>query len=265
MPDRLLTTKDIQDLLHLDRVTIYKLVKDGELPARRVGGQWRFPESAVQSWLQDGTGTVATSRSMPRELLQDRPSTLTELIPVETLQAIQNQFAHLLGVASFTIDRDGEPFVTSSRCSEFCQLVHSTAAGFEACCETWRQMAASPEEGAHIHRCHAGIQYASVPLIVNGERMGMVTAGQFLTEEPDPEALAARARETGARIGVEGHTLAVAARALEIVHADRALQITSLLATIATTLSAIGYQSYLLRQKLAQIAQISGSSELPAA
>jgi len=33
MPDKLLTTRELVDMLQLDRVTIYKMVKDGELPA----------------------------------------------------------------------------------------------------------------------------------------------------------------------------------------------------------------------------------------
>ena len=41
MADKLLTTRELEELLQLDRVTIYRMVKDGELPALRVGGQWR--------------------------------------------------------------------------------------------------------------------------------------------------------------------------------------------------------------------------------
>ena len=42
MPDKLLTTRELVDMLQLDRVTIYKMVKDGELPSLRVGGQWNW-------------------------------------------------------------------------------------------------------------------------------------------------------------------------------------------------------------------------------
>lgn len=49
MADRLLTTRELEERLQLDRVTIYRMVKEGELPALRVGGQWRFSSEAIDS------------------------------------------------------------------------------------------------------------------------------------------------------------------------------------------------------------------------
>jgi len=104
---------------------------------------------------------------------------------------------------------------------------------------------------------HAMLRDAEAGVLVNGQRLGMVTAGQFLTETPDPSAFRERALATGARIGVDGEALAATHDSLEIVSAERALQITALLAVIANALSGIGYQGYLSRQALAQIAAIS--------
>lgn len=257
MPDRLLTTRELVALLHLDRVTIYKMVKDGELPALRVGGQWRFSEEAVGVWLKGRSGeTLSAPDGAPAP---DEPSqlSLTDLVPLQTLQTILNQFAELLGVSSFITDLDGRPLAPCSRCSRFCQLVHTRPEGMSACQASWRAIARSDEEGAAIHTCHAGIQYASAPIVVNGQRLGMVTAGQFLTQPPDPDAFAARAASTGARLDVDGPSLAHAMDSIELVGPERALQITKLLAAIANTLSNIGYQGYLARQALTQISQIS--------
>jgi hypothetical protein len=77
-----------------------------------------------------------------------------------------------------------------------------------------------------VHTCHAGIQYASAPIIVAGQRLGMVTAGQFPTQSPDPIASAARAAETSSRLSVGGMALAEAMDSIEIVSHERALQIT---------------------------------------
>ena len=85
----------------------------------------------------------------------------------------------------------------------------------------------------------------------------MVTAGQFLTEPPDPVAFAEQAAATGPRLGVDGVALAEAMDSIEIVDQKRALQITNLLATIANAISAIGYQSYQVRQTLSQISRLS--------
>ena len=135
---------------------------------------------------------------------------LVDLVPFATLQTIQNQFAELVGVAAFITDLEGQPFAPCSRCSRFCQLVHSRPEGMAACQASWRSIALLDEEDAAIHVCHAGIQYASAPVSVNEQRFGLVTAGQFLTEAPDPEAFRERALATGARIGVSGEQLAEA-------------------------------------------------------
>jgi len=257
VPDKLLTTRDLEDLLQLDRVTIYRMVKDGELPALRVGGQWRFSREAIDAWLQGRKGETRVVSNAPEVTVDLSSLKLSDLVPLETLEQIQNQFALLLGVASFTTDLDGKPLAPCSHCSRFCHLVHDTPRGEADCEASWRRIAHSAQDGATIHVCHAGIQYASAPVIVSGQRVGMVTAGQFLTEDPDPVAFRERALAVGDRVGVDGEVLAAAMDSIEIVTEERALQITSLLATIANALSRIGYQGYLVRQTLAQIAELS--------
>jgi ligand-binding sensor protein len=133
-----------------------------------------------------------------------------------------------------------------------------------ACQLSWREMAQAGHAEASIHTCHAGVHYAGAPILVAGQPVGMVTAGQFLTERPDPEAFRIRAEVTGESIGVNGLALADARNSLEVVCEERALQITSLLATIANTFSAIGYQRYQMRQNLAQIAELSSRVPGPA-
>ncbi len=256
MPDKLLTTRELQERLQLDRVTIYRMVREGELPALRVGGQWRFSNDAITTWLrqQDRTRTPAPQNS-------DAPALrLSDLIPLKTLQAIQDQFAAVLGLSSFITDLDGQPLVACSRCSHFCRLIHTTEAGMDACRSSWRSVARSAEAGAAIHTCHAGVHYASAPLTINGQRLGMVTAGQFLTAPPDPADFRHQALAAGDRIGVDGGALAAAGDSLEVVSAHRALQITALLAVIANALSSIGYQSFLARQTLTRIAQLSDAA-----
>jgi excisionase family DNA binding protein len=264
MPDRLLTTREIVDLLQLDRVTIYKMLKDGSLPALRVGGQWRFSAEAIDGWLKAQRGEVVTEQPARTELPESPTALgLTDLLPITTLQTIQNQFAELLGVASFITDLDGQPLSPCNRCSRFCREVHATNEGMEACKESWRAIGDLDEAGgATIHTCHAGIQYASAPISVNGQLLGMVTAGQFLTERPDPTEFHERALETGVRLGVKGETLAAAQESIEIIDAERAMQITGLLATIANTMSSIAYQSYQARQTLAQIAQLTAAAQV---
>lgn len=50
MPD-LLSPKQLAEYLQLSQRTIYRLLERGDLPAVKVGGQWRFRRAAVDEWL----------------------------------------------------------------------------------------------------------------------------------------------------------------------------------------------------------------------
>jgi excisionase family DNA binding protein len=46
-----LTTQEVLDCLKVTARTIYRLIKAGDLPAIRIGRQWRFRRSDLNEWL----------------------------------------------------------------------------------------------------------------------------------------------------------------------------------------------------------------------
>jgi len=48
----ILTTKEACALLKTTRLSLYKLVKSGELPAFRMGRDWRFEKAAIETWIR---------------------------------------------------------------------------------------------------------------------------------------------------------------------------------------------------------------------
>lgn len=46
-----LTTEEVLTYLKVTPRTIYRLIRTGELPAVRVGRQWRFRQSDLDAWL----------------------------------------------------------------------------------------------------------------------------------------------------------------------------------------------------------------------
>jgi excisionase family DNA binding protein len=56
MPDvqdvRFLTVAEVAELMRVSKMTVYRLVHAGELPAIRFGRSYRVPESAVAEALQ---------------------------------------------------------------------------------------------------------------------------------------------------------------------------------------------------------------------
>lgn len=51
MPDPLLTAADVAAWLKLNIETVYDLIAKAQLPAFKIGGQWRFQEAQVRAWL----------------------------------------------------------------------------------------------------------------------------------------------------------------------------------------------------------------------
>ena len=47
----LLTTKEACALLKTKRLTLYKMVKAGEVPAFRMGRSWKFERTALENWI----------------------------------------------------------------------------------------------------------------------------------------------------------------------------------------------------------------------
>ena len=50
---RFLTVAEVAAVMRVSKMTVYRLVHNGELPALRVGRSFRVPEQAVQTYLRD--------------------------------------------------------------------------------------------------------------------------------------------------------------------------------------------------------------------
>jgi excisionase family DNA binding protein len=49
----IMTVKDVAAYLKMKPVTIYKLAKEGRIPAFRVASFWRFKKDLIDKWLSD--------------------------------------------------------------------------------------------------------------------------------------------------------------------------------------------------------------------
>jgi len=55
--DEILTANETADYLKVNVRTIYRLIKDGKIPGRKVGGSWRFKKDILDEWIA-GSGRV---------------------------------------------------------------------------------------------------------------------------------------------------------------------------------------------------------------
>ncbi len=58
----ILTVDELADLLRLNRKTVYELVSNGEIPARRVGRSLRAHRDTVLRWLSESQVPVSRRR-----------------------------------------------------------------------------------------------------------------------------------------------------------------------------------------------------------
>ena len=56
---RIMTVRELADYLRVHPMTIYRQLKCGQLPAFRVGGDWRFDVEAIDRWCLVQNGSAA--------------------------------------------------------------------------------------------------------------------------------------------------------------------------------------------------------------
>lgn len=62
---RFLTVAEVAEMARVSRMTVYRMVHAGDLPAIRVGKSFRVPEAAVEEMLSEGlplSGPAANAR-----------------------------------------------------------------------------------------------------------------------------------------------------------------------------------------------------------
>jgi excisionase family DNA binding protein len=52
---RLLTTKEVAELLNIHEKMVYTLVSDKAMPATKIAGKWLFPQYLIEQWVENNT------------------------------------------------------------------------------------------------------------------------------------------------------------------------------------------------------------------
>ena len=82
--DTFLTTEEVLEYLNVNLRTVYRLIKAGNIPAIRVGRQWRFRKRDLDKWLDSqriGDAKAAgTTPARARVLLVDDEESIRQLL-----------------------------------------------------------------------------------------------------------------------------------------------------------------------------------------
>ncbi len=193
-----LTTKDVQDLINVDRSTVYRMAEDGRLPGVKVGRQWRFPANRLAAQLGlDAPPTASGEPAPPEPEFQ-----LGELLEPDGLQSIIELLGELIGLMAVATDMDGRPLTTvANRCGFYSAFAEQPGAA-EACLQGWRQLAEQPHVAARFVPTHLGFLCARTFVWVDRRPVGMLVVGGVTPDRwpPDPASLEQIADEVGVAV-----------------------------------------------------------------
>lgn len=191
----LLTTKDVQRLIRVDRTTIYRMAEDGRLPAVKVGRQWRFPADRLYDRLDRGRPPGEPPAAGRRELIAPEP-----------LQALAGLLGDLLGVMVLVTDMAGRPLAEVANPCGLFAAAHRHPGVMERCISGWRAMAAELDMGPQWQSTPLGFLCARTLVRVGDQLRGMVLAGGIAPADWPPEP--GRIAELAAGSGVPAELLA---------------------------------------------------------
>ncbi len=246
MDNTLLTAKQAQELLKVDRTTIYRMLKDGRLNGVKVGHQWRFFTSEVNDLLAGA-----------KRLGENNIPILADILPLHCMQPVQDVFAEIAQVGAVTADKKGHPLTNTSNSCDFCKLILGSNEGRQACIESWGHLVNQKDAAPEFTSCHAGLQYARARIEVHGELIAILVAGQFYIHVPKPEEQQECLQKLAEKYSIDIALLTQAARQIFVLDAHNVPQISGWLEKVAHTFEQISAERADLMNRLRQIAEMS--------
>lgn len=240
-----LTTRDLQDLIRVDKSTIYRMAEDGRLPAVKVGRQWRFPADEVRSAL----GLVAGS-----SVGEPAPA----VIATPALQALVEFAGQALGTMVMVTDMAGRPLTSVANPCGMFNAIGDAPDVVDRCVAGWRDYGAHPELVPRWKPSLFGFLCARA-FVRSGDRLvGMLIVGGIApTEWPPSEAEAAA---IAGRLGVPEDVIANSSPAVHDLDLDRRQQVLELLPPLAVAVSRMVEQRTRLVSTLEGIAELAGAA-----
>jgi excisionase family DNA binding protein len=250
MDKELLTTREVQSLVRLNRVTIYRLIREGEFPAIKVGGQWRFPRKAVEAWLDEQS---SPQRPPPQAEEAARPLALDEVFTHSELRPVLKAFAEATGLSVVVVDNQGDLLADCMECNPFCRAIQRMPIGQEACLDIRRQPA---KTGGELLSCHASLHYLAAAIELNGEPAAQVVMGPFVTDEAHFLAIQESLPIIASQFGADPIALQDNLHTVQQVSPEQARLLGRLLSRVVNVITQLAYERSAAAQRLYQIGQL---------
>jgi excisionase family DNA binding protein len=182
----LLSARQVQLMLDVDRSTVYRMAEDGRLPAIKIGRQWRFPADRIGDLLRVDADT-RTPRPAASATVSEAPSATAPTADVST--SVARVAAELLGVMMVVTDMDGHPITeVSNPCPWFVERSDDPDL-IDACIAEWQQLADDPHFEPRFATGVLGFDCARAFIRSGTSLVGMVLAGGVAPDDSDTSGL----------------------------------------------------------------------------
>ena len=209
--DDFFTARQVQNILKVDRITVYRMLKDGRIKGVKIGQQWRFARRDVEQLIN------------PDHFKNVQPQPEASAgFPTHCVQTIQDLFAEVSLISALVIDMQGSLLTEISRPTRFCEILQSSNTGQDLCRGSLQNIArdgtiVNGTAGSKFFTCQAGLQYIGAPIFDNDIQVGLFLAGQFYWQPPDPREEAERIRRLAAAHRLPLEDLKAAAREIPVI------------------------------------------------
>jgi len=249
--DTLYTVRQVQDLLKVDRITIYRMLQDGRLKGIKIGQQWRFPTTEVERLLSGDVNDGVMSAI---------PTSPDNGFPTHCVQTIQNLFSEISQLSALVVDMDGEPLTNISHPTPLQNLLGSNSAAMSAWKTDWKAFASASSARSMVFVDHCGFSYSVAPITTQSEQVGAFITGPFYWQNPDRYEEAERIHHLASSYHLDAAKVQEAFVSIPVIPADRRAQV-----EVGPKAASQAVQSILLErtgfiqrlQKIANLTQIS--------
>ena len=182
---------------------------------------------------------------------------LTDLVDVQILQKIQDDFAAATDVSVTIRDLEANAITTPSNVQRLCwEVIRGTEEGEARCrkCDIEHEQEAAQAKEPKVYTCHAGLIDFAVPIEVNGKLLAYMFGGQVLPEKPDLEAWRPRAEELGKELGFDPKEYLNALKEIPILSMERVEAVARSMHTVVNYISDMASQRIRAERRVDEMA-----------
>lgn len=259
----LLTTRDVQQLIRVDKSTIYRMAEGGRIPAIKVGRQWRFPAEQLDAWLREQHPATAHASVRPPGASPASPTNgdLRTMLPVDAIQSTADLLADLMGVMVIVTTMDGTAVTEVSNPCGLFEFASKAPGVVERCIDDWKRYGDGLDLEPRFRPSHLGFLCARAFIRVGDRLAGMVIVGGIAPDAwpPAPDAIALLAGDLGLP------TEDLAAHVEEVFRQSEGEQqrTLALLPRIGVLVSRLASERSHLVSRLEAIAMLAGAASEP--